>query len=199
MVTDILRRSGGWEIVGFLDDVDPRRQQEPFAGAVVLGTREQLPGLLRAGIKDLALAVGSCQPRLQMLAAARAQGFNLVRAIHPQAVVSPEAAVGEGAVVAAGAVVNPGANIGAAVILNTSSSVDHECVIEDGAHLCPGVHLAGRVQIGRGAWIGIGAIVKDRVRIGEGAVIGAGAGVLNDIPAGALAYGVPAKVIRQNE
>ncbi|MFN8637775.1 MAG: acyltransferase [Chloroflexota bacterium] len=45
-----------------------------------------------------------------------------------------------------------------------------------------------------GAWIGAGALVLDGVRIGGNAVIGAGAVVTKDVPANAIAVGVPARV-----
>lgn len=52
------------------------------------------------------------------------------------------------------------------------------------------------VRIGNHVLIGAGAIVLKGVTIGDGAVIAAGAVVTSDIPAGCLAAGVPAKVIR---
>lgn len=45
-------------------------------------------------------------------------------------------------------------------------------------------------------WLGGGVIVGPGVTIGEDSVIGAGAVVVQDIPAGVVAAGVPAKVIR---
>lgn len=53
------------------------------------------------------------------------------------------------------------------------------------------------VEIGDGCWLGNSVIVLDGVRIGEGAVIGAGAVVTRDVPAGAIAVGNPARVVRR--
>ena len=100
-------------------------------------------------------------------------------------------------IVVAGAVLNAESVIGQNVIINTLAGVDHECVIGDGAHIGPGAHLGGGCRVGRGTWIGIGACVKDRIAIGENSIVGAGAVVLNDIPSGVIAYGVPAKVVRK--
>lgn len=52
----------------------------------------------------------------------------------------------------------------------------------------------GPIVIEDHVWLGVGVIVLDGVRIGTGAVIGAGAVVTRDIPAGAIASGVPARV-----
>ncbi|MES1021713.1 acyltransferase [Gloeocapsa sp. BRSZ] len=53
----------------------------------------------------------------------------------------------------------------------------------------------GGIVIEDDAWLGFGVIVLDGVRIGKGAVVGAGAVVTQDIPDGAIAVGVPARVI----
>jgi acetyltransferase-like isoleucine patch superfamily enzyme len=53
------------------------------------------------------------------------------------------------------------------------------------------------VTVGAGAWLGAGAKLLDGVHVGDGAVIGAGAVVRNDVPASAIAVGMPAKVVGQ--
>jgi acetyltransferase-like isoleucine patch superfamily enzyme len=51
------------------------------------------------------------------------------------------------------------------------------------------------VTIGEGAWIGAGAKVLDGVTIGARAIVGAGAVVTHDVPAEAVAVGIPAKIV----
>jgi acetyltransferase EpsM len=195
VVADILRLEGR-EVVGFIDDIAAERRGQSFAGARVLGGRECLDSLRADGVHAIVIAVGDCAARLRLADVVRQHDFELIHAVHPRAVIAAGVALGAGTVVCAGAVVNPGSSIAENVIINTSATVDHECVIADGAHVGPGVHLGGRVRVGRAAWVGIGATVSDRVVIGAESVVGAGAVVLNDVPRRVVAFGVPARVVR---
>jgi acetyltransferase-like isoleucine patch superfamily enzyme len=51
------------------------------------------------------------------------------------------------------------------------------------------------VTIGDGVWVGAGAKILDGVTVGDGAVIGAAAVVRESVPAGAIAVGIPARVV----
>jgi acetyltransferase-like isoleucine patch superfamily enzyme len=55
------------------------------------------------------------------------------------------------------------------------------------------------VAVGAGAWLGAGAKILDGVAIGDSAIVGAGAVVREDVPARAIAVGVPARVIGTRE
>jgi acetyltransferase-like isoleucine patch superfamily enzyme len=57
------------------------------------------------------------------------------------------------------------------------------------------IESKGPIIIEDHVWLGVGVIVLDGVRIGTGAVVAAGAVVTRDIPANAIAAGVPAVVI----
>jgi maltose O-acetyltransferase len=59
-----------------------------------------------------------------------------------------------------------------------------------------GVEFGRPVTIGRNVWIGGGAIILPGVTLGDDCVIGAGSVVTGDIPAGATAYGNPARLAR---
>ncbi|MFC9607161.1 sugar O-acetyltransferase [Streptomyces niveus] len=60
-----------------------------------------------------------------------------------------------------------------------------------------GWERAAPVTIGDNVWLGGGVIVCPGVTIGENTVVGAGAVVTKDLPAGVLAVGNPARVIRK--
>jgi acetyltransferase-like isoleucine patch superfamily enzyme len=89
--------------------------------------------------------------------------------------------------------------------------VGRDCMI--GPHCCitdadhgtnPGERVAAQpmraepVRIGDNVWLGANVVVLKGVTIGDGAVIAAGAVVTRDVAPGALAVGVPAKVVRQS-
>jgi UDP-N-acetylbacillosamine N-acetyltransferase len=198
VVTDIIRLCGDYEIVGCLDDLNPERHNTDFNGLRIIGGREQLDLLRHQGVGHIIFGFGNCAARLQLTELVREKGFALATAVHPRSIVADSVRVGAGSIIAAGAVVNPAAMIGENVIINTAASIDHECVIDDGAHICPGATLGGGVTIGRAAWVGIGATIKDHLRVGARTIIGAGAVVVHDIPEGVVAWGVPAKVMREN-
>ena len=54
----------------------------------------------------------------------------------------------------------------------------------------------GSIEIGDDVWIGQGAIILSGVKVGQGAVVAAGAVVNKNIPAYAVAGGVPAKILK---
>jgi acetyltransferase-like isoleucine patch superfamily enzyme len=57
--------------------------------------------------------------------------------------------------------------------------------------------LTASVTIGDDVWIGSKATVTRGVNVGKGAVVGANSVVTNDVPAGVVVGGVPARIIRQ--
>lgn len=120
---------------------------------------------------------------------------NPINAIHPTAVISASSRMGDGVMIAANVTVNPLVEIGRGVILNTSSSIDHECIIGDFTHVAPGAVLCGNVTIGRSAFIGAGSVVRQGIHIGNNVVIGAGSVVVKDVPDNTTVIGNPAKVL----
>ena len=57
----------------------------------------------------------------------------------------------------------------------------------------------GPVKIGDNVWFGVNCVVTGGVTIGDRAVIGANSVITRDVPAGTIAAGAPAKVLREIE
>jgi acetyltransferase-like isoleucine patch superfamily enzyme len=74
--------------------------------------------------------------------------------------------------------------------------ITHDDEIADGVTFAGRASLGGNVVVGECAYLGQAASVRDRVTIGAGAVVGMGSVVLQDVPAGEVWAGVPAKRIR---
>jgi acetyltransferase EpsM len=197
IVADIIRLRDEYEIVGFLDNINPERKGSAFCGASILGGEGALDDLLQRGVNHLICAFADNRGRLRLAAVARARGFLLASAIHPGTIVARGVPIGAGTVIHAGAVVNTEAKLGENVVVATSASVEHECTIKDGAWINCGVHLGGKVTVGQATTLEVGTLTAGGVRIGADSVVGAGSVVLHDIPDGVLAYGAPAKVIRE--
>jgi sugar O-acyltransferase (sialic acid O-acetyltransferase NeuD family) len=121
------------------------------------------------------------------------QGIQPLTVIHPRAFVASDAEIGIGTQILAMSAVCANVKLGCSVIVNTSASVDHDCVIGNGVHVGPGVRLAGEVHVDEYAFIGTGAVVLPRLKIGPRAIIGAGAVVVRDVAAGETVVGNPAK------
>lgn len=118
---------------------------------------------------------------------------NPINAIHPSAIISASVKMGDGVMIAANATLNPLVEIGQGVICNTSSSIDHECIIGDFSHVAPGAVLCGNVTVGKKTFIGANSVVKQGIKIGDNVTIGAGSVVLKDIPDNYTVIGNPAK------
>jgi acetyltransferase-like isoleucine patch superfamily enzyme len=73
---------------------------------------------------------------------------------------------------------------------------DHDFSDPSAAVLEQGRRSSG-VAIGAGAWLGAGAKILDGVTIGDRAIVGAGAVVRETVPEGAIAVGMPARVVGQ--
>ena len=191
VVLETLRAQGSFEVAGFLDN-DPSLHGSAVDGVQVYADPRAFKPSLSAAI----VAIGSNCMRVAIANTLRPT-FELINAVHPSAVVMSRTIMGTGILICAGAVVVTGARIENDVIINTHATIDHDSVLHAGAQVAAGVHTAGRAIIGYGAFVGVGAVLGPGVTIGDGSIVGAGSVVLTDVPPNVLAFGTPAKVIRQ--
>jgi len=115
--------------------------------------------------------------------------------ISRDSILSENVSLGFGNVVFPGAIVNAGTKISNFTIINTQSSVDHDCFIKNFSSIAPGAVLGGNVLIGSHTEIGIGATIKNNITVGDKCVLGGQAYLIRNMPSNSLYYGVPAKII----
>lgn len=189
-------RAASMTIYGFGDDnADKRTRLIADLPVVATGLAEAIAMCRERGL-GIVCGLGDNERRRSLYEEIIAAEVELVKIVHPTAVVAPSAVLGAGCVLMAGAIVNPDARIGANVIINTAASLDHDNLVGDHVHISPGVHTGGAVRIGVGTHVGVGASIRNGISIGSWSLIGAGAVVVRDIPDHVVAYGNPARVRR---
>lgn len=180
-----------YELVGFLDDAVPQGSQLGLQGVPILGGTQWLAS---ANVAYL-IGVGLPAVRRTIDGLATGWGRKAVTLVHPQATHGSPRSDAPGLVLAAGARVTTNVTTGRHVHINVNATVSHDCIVGDFVTIAPGAHVSGAVRVGRGVWIGIAASVNQQLIIGEDATIGAGASVIRDVPNGATAVGVPARLL----
>ena len=107
--------------------------------------------------------------------------------------------IGEGAIFCGFSHVTSNAKIGRFFHCNIYSYVAHDCVIGDYVTFAPGVMCNGHVIVEDHAYIGTGVVIRDGTEkpivIGRGAIVGMGAVVTKSVPPGTTVVGNPAKAI----
>ncbi len=200
VIIDIVEKEGRYRIAGLIDGF--RATGEKTLGYPVLGGTSDLAALIaQYDLKGAIVAIGDNSVRARVAAevATLCPQLPFVTAVHPAASVGKSVIIGAGTVVMAGAVVNACCQVGRFCIVNTKASLDHDCVMEDYSSLAPGVTTGGNCRIGSHAAVSIGAVLRHGITIGEHSVVGAGSIVLKAVEAFSVAYGTPAKKIRDRQ
>ncbi len=124
---------------------------------------------------------------------------NFINLIHPSAIIPKTTVLGNGILIGPGVVLAPYVKLGDFVHLNRNVSIGHHSSVSHLTRINAHTAVSGVCHIGENVAIGPGSVILDKISIGDNAVIGASSMVNKDIPAAVVAYGSPAKVIRQIE
>lgn len=186
---------GAWELV-FVDDGQPTPD---INGHPVKTYSQWLAEPASSRHVCLAIADGAVRERLASRCANDGVSFFGVRA--ENVVVMDDVQIGEGAVLCPFVTITSNIRIGLHFHANLYSYVEHDCIVGDFVTFAPGVHCNGNVVIEDHVYVGTGAMLRQGrpdkpLTIGRGAVVGMGAVVTRDVAPGTTVVGNPARIMK---
>ncbi|CAK7037809.1 MAG: 2,3,4,5-tetrahydropyridine-2,6-dicarboxylate N-acetyltransferase [Eubacterium sp.] len=127
--------------------------------------------------------------------------------IEPGSFIREGAHIHKNAVVMMGAVINIGAVVGEGTMIDMNAVLGARATIGKNCHIGAGAVVAGVLEppskqpviIEDEVLIGANAVILEGVKIGKGAVVAAGSVVTEDVPAGVVVAGSPAKVVKDKD
>lgn len=152
--------------------------------------------------RHAALAIANSATRERLDARCAAAGVAVIGVRASNIVVMDDVDIAPGALLSPFVTLTSNIRIGRCFHGNLYSYVEHDCVIGDYVTFAPGVHCNGNIAIEDHAYIGAGAVIRQGspgkpLRIGRGATVGMGAVVTRDVPDGMIVAGNPARPLRK--
>lgn len=151
-----------------------------------------------APVRYVALAIANSVVREKLARRCEDEGVTFWHVHADNVVMLDDVALGEGSILSPFVTLTSNIKIGRHFHANLYSYVEHDCQIGDFVTFAPGVCCNGNVLIEDHVYIGAGAIIRQGrpgkpLVIGRGAVIGMGAIVTGDVTAGMTVVGNPAR------
>lgn len=193
-VLAMVRSSGQYDVVGLLDD-DKEMAGVTVDGAPVLGTIDDAAKYTHAFVL---VCIGSGRVREAVVDRLTALGLTEARyatAVDPSVQYPEGCRVGRGSILLRNVTLTASVTLGSHVVAMPSVTFTHDDDVADFATFAAGVSLGGGVRIGRAAYLGMNASVRERTSVGAYATVGMGAAVLSNVPDGQTWVGVPAHEI----
>jgi sugar O-acyltransferase (sialic acid O-acetyltransferase NeuD family) len=174
----------GVAVRAFLDD--------RLSGTVVRGLPVLAPADAPAGASYL-IGIADPHVRRRLARLLDERGLVPVTVIHPRAIIGPDTTLGTGCLVLGGAHVSSSIRIGDHAQVQYNATVGHDAVLADRVTVYPGANVSGSVFLDEDVTVGSNAVVLQGLKVGRGAFVGAGAVVTRDVAAGLVVVGAPAR------
>ncbi len=152
-LADVVSQMHSYDEVIFLDD-------NPSAK----NTRGVCADYIKFKSADTAMypAFGNNEVRLKWLDILTQANIPLAGFIHPTAYVSPTAQLGPATVVLPKAVINTNCRLERGCIVNCAAVLDHDCILEEGVHLCIGALVKAENRLPAKLKVEAGQVILNR-------------------------------------
>jgi len=196
VVLDILESNNNYELIGFIDKFITK--DTSVLNYKVIGDELLLPKLMQKyNFNKGVVGIGNNFVRSKVVNLVKniAPDFQFINCIHNSANISKHCKFGVGNVIMPGVSINASSIISDHCILNTNSSLDHDCKMDKFSCLAPNSAVGGNCIIGEFSYVGIGASIFQGVSIDQNCIIGGGSILNKNAKADSTYYGIPAKRI----
>ena len=192
IVEDINEISQEWNLLGFIDDNKELIGKE-INGYKVLGDREFLNNFDKEVYVVIAIADYCIKEELVKYLTNK--NIKYATLIHPSVKINRTISIGKGCIIYQNVIMTVNINIGNHVIISPKCGIGHDSLIEDYVTVLWNVNISGSERIRQGVTLGSGCTIIQGLEIGRGSFVGAGAVVIRDIDESKTAVGVPTRYV----
>ena len=192
IVEDINEISQEWNLLGFIDDNKELVGKE-INGYEVLGDREFLNNFDKEVYVVIAIADYCIKEELVKYLTNK--NIQYATLIHPSVKINRTISIGKGCIIYQNVIMTVNINIGNHVIISPKCGIGHDSLIEDYVTVLWNVNISGSERIRQGVTLGSGCTIIQGLEIGRGSFVGAGAVVIRDIDESKTAVGVPTRYV----
>ena len=196
VVEAINRQHETWQLLGFIDD-DPKKHGLHFGDYPVLGGREHLQRNEDTFVLAVPGRPESFLQRQALIASLKVEPERFASIIHPSASIGIGCTVGGNTLLMANIVLTANVSVGRSVVILPNTVIAHDSTLGDYCLVGANVSVSGGVTVGENCYVGSGARIIQETTIGERALIGLGAVVINNVAAGSVVAGNPARIIKE--
>ena len=192
IVEDINEISQEWNLLGFIDDNKELIGKE-INGYKVLGDRKFLNNFDKEVYVVIAIADHCIKEELVKYLTNK--NIQYATLIHPSVKINRTISIGKGCIIYQNVIMTVNINIGNHVIISPKCGIGHDSLIEDYVTVLWNVNISGSERIRQGVTLGSGCTIIQGLEIGRGSFVGAGAVVIRDIDESKTAVGVPTRYV----
>jgi acetyltransferase EpsM len=201
IASSILDRIGGYNMLGFLNDVIPVGAEiGKYKKYPVLGQSEDIHKIIKKYDARVFIAyIGMTKERetTNKLEALGIPQDRLLSIIDPTAIIPKGYChIGEGSLICPLAQLSADTTLGNNCIMLPNSFVGHDSVLEDYVSIANNACIGANVRVGYGTHVGTNASTREKITIGKYSVVGMGSVILKDVPEGGVIIGNPGKILR---
>ncbi len=192
MLPDCIGYQSEFDVKGFLDD-DPN----------ALDGKPGYPPILNS-VEDYTIepndvfvcAMGDAQWKKHYAELVLNKGGKFITLVHKNADIQRNTSLGEGCIVCPNATISCDIKVGCFVTFMAYSTVGHDSVVDDYAHIGTRSFMGGYSSLGCCSTLHTGSIVLPHVKVGDNCIVGAGSVVIRKVSNGTTVYGNPATKLK---